>query len=40
MLTSRLEEAEREVRLAEKAGVPVNPRLRDEIRKRKEAVIP
>ena len=40
MLTSRLEEAEREVRLAEKAGVSVNPRLRDEIRKRKETVIP
>ena len=35
MLTGRLDEAEREVRLAEKAGVPVNPRLKDEIRKRR-----
>ena len=38
MLTGRLEEAEREVRTAEKVGVPVNPRLKDEIRKRKDAV--
>jgi tetratricopeptide (TPR) repeat protein len=37
MLTERLEEAEREVKLAEKAGVPVNPRLKDEIRTRKAA---
>lgn len=37
MLTNRLEEAEREVKLAEKAGVPVNPRLKDEIRTRKAA---
>jgi Flp pilus assembly protein TadD len=36
MLTSRLDEAEREVKLAEKAGVPVNPRLKDEIRRRKQ----
>ncbi len=40
MLTSRLDEAEREVKLAEKLGVPIDPRLRQEIRKRKEAVIP
>ncbi len=40
MLTSRLEEAEREVKLAEKAGVPVDPLLKDEIRKRKQAVRP
>ncbi len=37
MLTGRLDEAEREVKLAEKAGVPVNPRLKDEIRKRRAA---
>jgi tetratricopeptide (TPR) repeat protein len=37
MLTGRLEEAEREVKLAEKAGVPVNPRLEDEIRSRQVA---
>jgi tetratricopeptide (TPR) repeat protein len=37
MLTSRLDEAEREVELAEKAGVRVNPRLKDEIRKRRTA---
>jgi len=37
MLTNRLEEAEREVKLAEKAGVPVSPRLKEEIRKRKQA---
>jgi tetratricopeptide (TPR) repeat protein len=37
MLTRRLDEAEREVTLAEKAGVPVNPRLKDEIRKRRAA---
>lgn len=35
MLSDRLEEAEREVALAQKAGVEVNPRLKDEIRKRK-----
>ena len=35
MLSGRLEEAEREVRLAEQAGVEVNPRLKDEIRKRR-----
>jgi len=35
MLTDRPAEAEREVRLAEKAGVQVNPRLKDKIRKRK-----
>ena len=37
MLTGRLDEAEREVKLAEKAGVPVNPRLKDEIRRRRAA---
>lgn len=37
MLTGRLDEAEREVLLAEKAGVPVNPRLKDEIHKRRAA---
>jgi tetratricopeptide (TPR) repeat protein len=37
MLTSRPAEAEREVKLAEKAGIPVSPRLKDEIRKRKTA---
>ena len=36
MLTARLDEAEREVKLAEKAGVAVSPRLKDEIKKRKE----
>lgn len=35
MLTDRLAEAEREVRLAEQAGGQVNPRLKDEIRRRK-----
>ena len=34
-ITDRLEEAEREVTAAEKAGVPVNPRLRQEIERRK-----
>lgn len=36
MLTGRLDEAEREVALAEKAGVPVHPRLKEEIRRRKQ----
>jgi tetratricopeptide (TPR) repeat protein len=35
MLTGRAEEAAREARLAEKAGVPVSPRLQEEIRKRR-----
>ena len=35
MLTGRLTEAERAVALAEKAGVAVEPRLKQEIRKRK-----
>jgi tetratricopeptide (TPR) repeat protein len=35
MLTGRPEEAAREVELAEKAGVPRNPRLQEEIRKRR-----
>jgi tetratricopeptide (TPR) repeat protein len=35
MIKGRLDEAEREVLLAEKAGVPVSPRLKDEIRKRR-----
>src|SRR5262245_4131332 len=34
MLTGRPEEAARELALAEKAGVPRNPRLQEEIRKR------
>jgi tetratricopeptide (TPR) repeat protein len=34
MLTGRLDEAEREVKLAEMNGVEVSPRLKDEIRKR------
>jgi tetratricopeptide (TPR) repeat protein len=37
MLTQRLDEAEREVELAEKAGVPVKPRLKQEIEKRRRA---
>jgi tetratricopeptide (TPR) repeat protein len=35
MLTGRLDEASREVKAAEKAGVPVNPRLREELERRK-----
>ncbi len=35
MVTGRAEEAEREAKLAEKAGVPVSPRLLEEIRKRR-----
>ena len=35
MLTGRAEEAAREARLAEKAGVPPSPRLLEEIRKRR-----
>jgi tetratricopeptide (TPR) repeat protein len=35
MLTGRAEEAARELALAEKAGVPRNPRLQEEIRKRR-----
>jgi Flp pilus assembly protein TadD len=35
MLTERPDEAEREAKLAAKAGVPVSPRLMDEIQKRK-----
>ena len=35
MLTGRLDEAEQAVKRAEKAGVPVNPRLREEIQKRR-----
>jgi Tfp pilus assembly protein PilF len=37
MLTNRLDEAESEARLARKCGVPVNPRLFEEIRRRREA---
>jgi tetratricopeptide (TPR) repeat protein len=37
MLTNRPGEAEREVKLAEKAGIPVSTRLKEEIRKRKTA---
>jgi Tfp pilus assembly protein PilF len=35
MLTGRADEAARELALAEKAGVPANPRLQEEIRKRR-----
>jgi tetratricopeptide (TPR) repeat protein len=34
MLMDRLDEAERELRLAEKAGVSVSPRLKEELKKR------
>ena len=40
MLEGKLDEAEREVKAAEKAGVPVAPRLKDEIRKRRAAPPP
>jgi len=36
MLTGRLDEAEQAMKRAEKAGVPVSPRLREEIRKRRQ----
>jgi len=35
MLTGRLDDAEQAMKRAEKAGVPVNPRLREEIRRRR-----
>jgi tetratricopeptide (TPR) repeat protein len=35
MLTGRLDEAEEAVKRAEKAGVPVNPRLREELQRRR-----
>lgn len=35
LVDGRLDEAERELRLAEKAGVPIHPRLKDELRKRR-----
>ena len=34
-ITDRLDEAEREIAAAEKAGVPIHPRLREEIDRRK-----
>jgi tetratricopeptide (TPR) repeat protein len=40
MLTGRLDEAEQALKRAEKAGVPVSPRLRGEIRKRREGNLP
>jgi tetratricopeptide (TPR) repeat protein len=40
MLAGRLDEAEREVKAAAKAGVPVAPRLTEEIRKRRAASPP
>ena len=40
MLTGRLDEAEQALKRAEKAGVPVSPRLREEIRKRREGNTP
>lgn len=36
MVTGRLDEAEQALKRAKKAGVPVSPRLREEIRKRRE----
>ena len=40
MLEGKLDEAELEVRAAEKAGVPVAPRLKEEIRQRRLAAAP
>jgi hypothetical protein len=40
MLTGRLPEAEQAVQRAEKAGVPINPRLREENRRRREGNLP
>jgi len=39
-LTGRLDEAEEALKRAERAGVPVSPRLREEIRKRREGNLP
>ena len=36
LATGRLEESEREVGLAEKAGIPVAPRLKEELRRRRQ----
>jgi len=37
MLTGRFEEAEREIKAAEKAGFPVSPRFKDDLKQRKAA---
>jgi Flp pilus assembly protein TadD len=37
MVTGRLEEAERELKLAEESGFPVSPGLKQDLRKRMEA---
>ena len=39
-LLGRLDEAERELQAAEKAGVKVSPKIRDEIQKRRAAASP
>ncbi len=40
MLQGKLDEAEREIAAAEKTGLQVAPRLKDEIRKRRAAAPP
>jgi len=40
LMGNQLEDAEREVKLAEKAGYPVNPRLKDDIKKARKAADP
>lgn len=40
MLTGRLDEAEKEVKAAEKAGFPVNPRFKDDLKKARAAAPP
>jgi tetratricopeptide (TPR) repeat protein len=37
LMTSQLDDAEKELKLAEKAGYPVNPRLKDDIKKARKA---
>lgn len=37
MLTGRLDEAESEIALAEEAGVPIPPGLREDLKKRRAA---
>jgi tetratricopeptide (TPR) repeat protein len=37
LMTDRLDDAEREVKLAEKAGYPVHPRLKDDLKKARKA---
>jgi hypothetical protein len=36
-MTSRLDDAEKELKLAEKAGYPVHPRLKEDIKKARKA---